>query len=82
MQQNRPLQLFAAPTLPQQSLQPQPPHAGEPARSPDSSSRLPIPPDMSGRPITEQTISAALQAMAPSQTILTSCVQWNSTGLV
>ena len=59
--QNRPPRKFAALTLPQQPL---PPQAGLPAGSSASSSHLPIPPDMSGRPITEQAILAALQAMA------------------
>ena len=64
MQQNRPLQLFAAPTLPQQTQPPAPPQAREPAGSPASPSHIPIPADMSSRPITEQAILSALQAMA------------------
>ena len=64
MQQNRPLQLFAAPTLPQQTQPPAPPQAREPAGSPASPSHIPMPADMSSRPITEQAILSALQAMA------------------
>ena len=81
MQQNRPLQLIAAPTVPQQPLQPPPPQVREPSGSPVSSSRLPIRPDMSDRPITEQANWPHFKLWQSIQTPLTLCIQWSNTGL-